>query len=211
MKLGVFDSGIGGEAVAQALQRRFPDATITSVNDKENVPYGDKSHEEIRALTDAAIELLLGNDVIVIACNSATASAIEWLRERYPTQLFIGLEPMIKPAAVATKSNVIAVCATPATLTSERYRTLKDTYAQDVTVLEPDCSTWAKMIEDNTVNERQIADQITQLIDQKADVIVLGCTHYHWIKDDILKLTQDRAAVIDPSDAIADRVADLLT
>jgi glutamate racemase len=67
------------------------------------------------------------------------------------------------------------------------------------------------MIEDNTVNERQIADQITQLIDQKADVIVLGCTHYHWIKDDILKLTQDRAAVIDPSDAIADRVADLLT
>jgi glutamate racemase len=211
MKLGVFDSGIGGEAVAQALQRRFPDATITSVNDKENVPYGDKSHEEIRALTDAAIELLLGNDVIVIACNSATASAIEWLRERSPTQLFIGLEPMIKPAAVATKSNVIAVCATPATLTSERYRTLKDTYAQDVTVLEPDCSTWAKMIEDNTVNERQIADQITQLIDQKADVIVLGCTHYHWIKDDILKLTQDRAAVIDPSDAIADRVADLLT
>jgi glutamate racemase len=211
MKNGVLDSGIGGEAVAQALQRRFPDATITSVNDKENVPYGDKSHEEIRALTDAAIELLLGNDVIVIACNSATASAIEWLRERYPTQLFIGLEPMIKPAAVATKSNVIAVCATPATLTSERYRTLKDTYAQDVTVLEPDCSTWAKMIEDNTVNERQIADQITQLIDQKADVIVLGCTHYHWIKDDILKLTQDRAAVIDPSDAIADRVADLLT
>lgn len=210
MKLGVFDSGIGGQAVALALQAQFPEATITTLNDRANMPYGSRSATKIRMLTDNAIQPLLGNDVIIIACNSATASAIDWLREKYPAQLFIGLEPMVKPAAAQTKTGVIAVCATPATLASERYLTLKQQHGTGVTILEPDCQTWARMIEDNTMNEQLLATQISQLLDDNADVIVLGCTHYHWIKEDIVRLAAGRAAVIDPSDAIARRVRALI-
>src|SRR5690606_15571961 len=101
MKLGVFDSGIGGETIAASLRIAFPKAEIEVVNDRKNVPYGSKSTEQIIILTDAAIQplLTLSCDVIILACNSASAAAIETLRATYPEQKFIGLEPMIKPAA----------------------------------------------------------------------------------------------------------------
>lgn len=210
MKLSVFDSGIGGEAIAEALRREFPNADIMAVNDRAHMPYGDKTAEEIQALTDTAIQPLLGRDVIVIACNSATTAAIDFLRANYPKQKFIGIEPMIKSAAALTKTGIIAVCATPATLKSSRYQELKTKFAQHVSVLEPDCSTWAKMIEDNDVNETLIAREIEQALAQNADVIVLGCTHYHWIKDEIEQLAHSRATVLEPSEAIGRRVKDLL-
>lgn len=212
MKLGVFDSGIGGEAVAAALARSFPQATITVVNDREHVPYGDKSPTEVIQLTDTAIQPLLIQqcDVIVLACNTATALAIETLRQRYPAQKFIGIEPMLKPAAALTESHIIAVCATPATLASERYRQLREHYTEGITVLEPDCSSWAKMIEDNAINHAVIAQTINDLCARGADVIVLGCTHYHWIKEEIATLAADRAVILEPSTAIAARVKQLL-
>lgn len=210
MRIGVFDSGIGGEAVALALQTHFPKATITTVNDRAHLPYGNKTTDEIQQLTNIAIQPLLGNDIIVIACNSATAAAIDWLRQAYPDQLFIGLEPMVKPAAEATTSGVIAICATPATLASRRYHDLKEHYGAGVTILEPDCSLWATLIEENRMNESMLRTQITDLLKQSADVIVLGCTHYHWIKEEIIQIVNSQARVLDPSDAIADRVKNLL-
>ena len=212
MKLGIFDSGIGGEAVAESLRIAFPTADITTVNDREHVPYGDRTLEDIARLTDAAIQPLLasGCDVIVIACNSATAAAIETLRATYPEQLFIGLEPMIKPAAAMTRTGTVAVCATPATLSSDRYQHLKETFAAEITVLEPDCSGWSRMIEDNAVNEDHVEETIESVCAAGADVIVLACTHYHWIRGAIEKTAAGRATVIDPSDAIADRVRSLL-
>ena len=212
MKLGVFDSGIGGEAVAAALKITYPDAEILTVNDMANVPYGDKSSDQVLQLTDAAIQPLLAAtcDVIILACNTATALAIETLRRRYPTQKFIGIEPMIKTAALLTKTGTIAVCATPATLRSPRYHELRVTYGTDLQIIEPDCHTWASMIEHNQINHQIIKQTIVDVCNQGADVIVLGCTHYHWIKEDILKLTQGRARVIEPSEAIGRRVQTLL-
>lgn len=212
MKIGVFDSGIGGKAVAQSLEVAFPKAKVLYVHDQAHVPYGSREESEIIALTDAAIQPLLKDacDVIVIACNTATAAAIETLRAWYPDTPFVGLEPMVKPAAAATKSGVIAVCATPYTLSSARYQSLKQTYAQGVIVLEPDCSEWATMIEDDALNERQVRESIEAVCQQGADVIVLACTHYHWIKEDILEIAAGRAEVIDPSAAIAERVRELL-
>ena len=212
MKLGVFDSGIGGEAVASALRITFPDATITVVNDSDNVPYGSKTPAEVIRLTDAAIQPLLSgeNDIIIIACNTATALAIEELRSRYPQQKFIGIEPMIKTAASLTQSNIIAVCATPATLSSERYIHLLNKYASHLEVIEPDCREWAYLIENNQLNRSHIEKQITDACDRGADVIVLGCTHYHWIKDSIIEITAGRAQVIEPSEAIGRRVQHLL-
>lgn len=212
MKIGVFDSGIGGEAVASALQQTFPDANIQTVNDHDNVPYGDKDDEQIIKLTNAAIQPLINNgcDVIVIACNTATAVAIEPLRQKYPEQKFIGIEPMVKTAAACTRTNVIAVCATPATLASERYKGLVSNYASHLTILEPDCSNWAYMIENNSVNAQEIAQTIDQVCERGADVIVLGCTHYHWIKDRITRLAGKDVLVLEPSEAIGRRVSELL-
>lgn len=212
MRIGIFDSGIGGEAIAASLRLAFPSATFEIASDREHMPYGKRSLKEVSALTETAIQPLLKNncDVIVIACNTATAASIELLRKRYPSQLFIGLEPMIKPAATLTKTNTIAVCATPATLSSTRYHRLKDQFTNNVHVLEPDCSEWAQMIEDNTINENQIKQVIENVCADGADVIVLACTHYHWIRDYIEQVTNNRATIIDPSDVIADRIQYLL-
>jgi len=207
MRIGIFDSGIGGEAIARDLARAFSDSTIMTVNDRKNVPYGSRKAEEIIRLTNTAIQpLLLGNyDYIVIACNTATAVAIEWLRAKYPSQVFIGLEPMVKPAALLTHSKVVAICATPATLASDRYNDLKKEYI-DITCIEPDCASWATMIEDSQVHESYIRQEIESSIAQGADVIVLACTHYHWIRELIETIVRDRAIVIDPSQAIIDRI-----
>lgn len=212
MKLGIFDSGIGGEAVAASLRIAFPQAEVITVNDREHVPYGNRSIDDVINLTNAAIQPLLGAscDIIVIACNTATAAAIETLRERYPDQFFIGLEPMVKPATHLTKSGIIAVCATPATLMSERYTSLKQRYSANTIVIEPDCSGWAHMIEHDQIDELIIKNIISDICEQGADVIVLACTHYHWIRDIIEKTAAGRATVIDPSDAIVRRVTTLL-
>ena len=211
MKIGVFDSGIGGEAVAVSIRKAFPDARVIVVNDRDHVPYGDRTSEDVRNLTDAAIQPLLEQqcDVIIIACNTATALAIEWLRERYPAQYFIGLEPMVKMARNRTKTDVVTICATPATLSSERYQHIKKEFASDITVVEPDCHDWARLIEDNAINEAKISEMVEYSHQQNSDVIVLACTHYHWIRKEIEQLAGTGVTVLDPSDAIVRRVAEL--
>lgn len=205
MKIGVFDSGIGGEAVAAALRREFIDAEIITASDTAHVPYGSRTSTEVIALTNAGIQPLLKArcDVILLACNTATAAAITHLRELYPSTPFVGLEPMIKPAAHLTRSGVIAVCATPATLNSERYQKLKNLYAKDLRVIEPDCSLWASLIEHGAPDRQSIEQTVEALCRGDADVIVLACTHYHWIERLIANAARGRAHVIQPTDAVA--------
>lgn len=212
MKIGVFDSGIGGKAIANKLEVDYPDAEVLYVDDHLHVPYGSRGNDEIIQLTNAAIQPLLTAkcDVIVLACNTATAAAIEHLRDAYPDTPFVGLEPMVGPAVSLTTSGIIAMCATPFTLGSSRYNTLKDRFATHVTILEPDCTQWASMIEHDEVEDQTIADVVNNLCDRGADVIVLGCTHYHWIKERIIELANNRAIVIDPSDAVSQRVGSIL-
>jgi glutamate racemase len=212
MKIGVFDSGIGGEAVAQQLQLLLPDAEVIAVNDRAHVPYGSRSADEIIRLTDAAIQPLFATncDAIVIACNTATTVAIATLRERYPDTPFVGIEPMVKPAGAMTKTGHIAVFATPATLASDRYQSLKDTWDSGVIVDEPDCSTWAPLIEAGKSDEVPIESYIENVVNNGADVIVLGCTHYHWLKARAVEAAGDKAVILEPSDAISRRISSLL-
>lgn len=210
MHIGVFDSGIGGEAIAGALAAAFPAATLRVVSDTAHMPYGDRQPAEVITLTDAAVQPLLGSDVIVIACNTATTIALPSLRTKYPEQLFIGIEPMVKPAAMLTKTGVIAVCATPATLASPRYRELKNEYAKSLTVVEPDCRNWALLIENNHINQSHITAVTDEIRATKADVIVLGCTHYHWIKQAIITEAGPDISVLEPSQAIGMRIKQLL-
>ncbi len=131
MKIGVFDSGIGGKAVAHSLARDFSDAEIIYIHDREHMPYGGRDKKDIIRLNETALQPILNNtcECIVIACNTATAAAIEYLRASYPNEKFVGLEPMLKPAAALTQTSTIAICATLYTLSSERYKNLKHEYA----------------------------------------------------------------------------------
>lgn len=203
MKIGVLDSGMGGEAVRRAVARALPDAEVVARSDREHMPYGDKPPKHVLGFVMPILEGLAaeGCDAIVIACNTVTTTLITQLREQLSVPL-VGIEPMVKPAAAATKTGVIAVCATPATLASDRYGWLKQTYTKHVKVLEPDCSKWAYMIEHNQVNEVQVNAQIDEACRAGADVIVLGCTHYHWIADVIRRAADGRATVVQPEQAV---------
>lgn len=211
MKIGIFDSGIGGQAVAEQLARLIPDAEILSVNDHAHVPYGSRSSEEIIELTTAAIQPLLEArcDVIVIACNTATTVAIRHLRDTYPEMKFVGIEPMVKPAALESQTKHIAVLATPATLQSARYKELKDIWAQGIAVEEPDCHDWASLIENGDSQAVPIETVVSELIEKGVDTIVLACTHYHWLKDRAESAARGKAKILEPSDAISRRIKDI--
>lgn len=206
LRIGVFDSGIGGLSVANAIEKALPPADevdVLFVNDSEHVPYGTKTPDEIYKYVLPIFQGLVDKkcDAIVVACNTVSTTLIHRLREQFSVPL-IAMEPMVKPAAHLTKSGVLAVCATPATLASERYNWLKDTYANSITVLEPDCSDWATLIEANDMNEDKIRACIEPTLEQDADVIVLGCTHYHWIEEQIKTIAKDKAVVIQPEQAV---------
>ncbi|NDK31521.1 aspartate/glutamate racemase family protein [Nesterenkonia haasae] len=208
MQIGVFDSGIGGEAVAVRLRELLPQARVLTAHDHHNVPYGSRSEDEVYRLTKRAIQPLLGSscEAIVLACNTATAAAIDRLRADYPRTPFVGLEPMVKPASTMSESKTIVVCATPATLRSQRYQRLKTDWASALTVLEPDCSEWAATIEARRPDEVNLEPVTRAVQQQAADVIVLACTHYHWIKPQVELAVGAQVRVLEPSDAIAAQI-----
>ena len=181
--IGVFDSGVGGASVVRAIEKALPNSSIIYIGDQANLPYGTKSPAQLLKLVTPKLQWLLdqGCEVIVIACNTITTTLIDKLREKLTIPL-VGMEPMVKPAAEKTHSGIIAICATPTTLSSKRYAYLKHTYAQNIKVLEPDCSDWAQMIENKQVDREQIRKRIKAVCQAGADIIVLGCTHYHWIE-----------------------------
>ena len=203
MKIGVFDSGVGGLSVVLAIQKAIPNLEIVLKEDKEHLPYGNRSVEEIHSFVKPIFQSFMdeGCQVIVVACNTVTTNLITQLRAEFAIPM-VGMEPMVKPAAADSKSGVIAVCATPRTLSSKRYKWLKATYATNVKVLEPDCSDWAQMMENNSIDREKIAKTISEICNAGADQIVLGCTHYHWIEQLIKDQAQGMAEVLQPEQPV---------
>jgi glutamate racemase len=210
-KIGVFDSGVGGLSVVNAIKRELPGIEVVYKDDKKHVPYGTRSIGEIHGFIRPIFQLFIdeGCQIIVVACNTVTTNLISKLREEFRVPM-VGLEPMVKPAAERTRSGTIAVCATPRTLASQRYAWLKNEHASDVKVLEPDCSGWALMIENNRVEREKVANAIEEVIQAGADEIVLGCTHYHWIEKLIKELAAGRAEVIQPEKPAIEQLKRLL-
>lgn len=212
MKIGVFDSGVGGENVVEAIKKSFGNIEVIFKDDRKHLPYGDKTPEQmIEFMTPIMHEFHQENvDAIVIACNTASTNILDRLKSMSDKPV-IGFVPMIKPASTITKTGVIVVCATKGTLNSKRYAELKKDYAQDITVIEPDCSDWAELIESNNLHQARLEELVVNARQQGADVIVLGCTHYHWIAERLENLCGDEIAVIQPTEAVIRELKNSIT
>ncbi len=211
IKIGVFDSGVGGLSVANAIKKALPKVEVILKEDKENLPYGNKTPEHLLRLVKPILKELVeeGCCVIVVACNTVTTTIINELRGNISVPL-IGMEPMVKPASALSKTGVIAVFATPTTLGSKRYAELKRLYAKNVEIIEPDCSTWSWMVEDNRVDKEAIRKNVQTVLEERADIIVLGCTHYHWIEDLIQSYAAGKAIVLQPEQPVIQQIKKIL-
>ncbi len=213
--IGVFDSGLGGLSVLAAIARALPHADLAYMADTANVPYGDKSEAFIRgrvlAIGDALIER--GCRLIVVACNTATAAAIIELRHRHPQVPIVGVEPGVKPAAAASISGQIAVLATESTARSERLARLVRDHAGHRRVTIVPCPGWATRVErldfDGAEFRAEIARLLTPLLADGVDQIVLGCTHYSFLKPLLAPIIGTQAALVDVADAVARQVTRL--
>lgn len=203
MLIGVFDSGLGGHLVAARLRELLPEHEFTVVDDHDHVPYGERVDREIVRLTEAALKPLLDKtSVIVIACNTATAVAIDDLRDKYPGHQFIGFEPMVKPLSHLTKLG--AILATKATVESESYQALKQLF-QATTIKEPDTTDWVRNIENGRTDAISY-DELDRMVVNGVDTIALACTHYLEIEEYLRKRYEGLATVIEPTSAVVDRL-----
>ena len=193
--IGVFDSGVGGISVLRELMKNMPGESFVYYGDSANAPYGARSPEEVRSLTDAHVRELIGRGAkaIVIACNTATGAAIQYLRERYTDIPIIGMEPAIKPAVTAYPGGRILVMATPVTLSSPGFQRLMAAYADRAQILPAPCAKLARMIENGLLDgpevEEYLRTELSAYLDTPTDAVVLGCTHYPFAKNVILRIT----------------------
>jgi len=206
MKIGVFDSGRGGEFIAEGLQKLLPEQTFIVVNDRKHVPYGSRKDSEIIELTTKAIQPLLDIhcSIIVIACNTATMAAITTLREQFPETKFVGIEPMIKPAATLSRTHHATVLATPLTLKSDRYQHLLREYGNKLIIDQPDAAGWAATIEHGKADSISF-DEVAASIASGSDTLILACTHYIILKSH-LQARFPNVNILEPTEAIARQV-----
>ena len=210
--IGVFDSGVGGLTILRAVRQALPCENLVYVADSAHVPYGQKSPQQIRDRATAIGAFLVrqGAKAIVVACNTATAAAIDVLRAQLPIPI-VGVEPAVKPAVAATRSGVVGVLATPATLASERYRSLIERFSGDIRIVAQPCAGLAEHIErgeiDGERTEHLLRGFVGPLLAEGADAIVLGCTHYPLVAHIVQRIAGPDVAVIENGTAVAKEVA----
>ena len=222
--VGFFDSGLGGLCILDAFKALCPHESTIYIADSKNCPYGNKPADEIVRLAERHTRRLLkrGCKMIVVACNTATAAAIDTLRAEWPEVPFIGIEPAVKPAALRSKTGVVGVLATAGTFGGRLYNETKAKFAKDVTVIATVADEFVDIVESLRVNVGSVRvgsdpnltlndpkvvavvrARIEPLLKAGCDKIVLGCTHFPHLKPLIEKICDGRAEVIDPSDAVA--------
>lgn len=207
---------MGGLSVWHEVRKLLPEESVVYLADGKNCPYGERQPEEIARLTRSAVVELLARGVklVVVACNTATAVAIDALREEFDIP-FVGMEPAVKPAALATKSGTIGILATRASLQGDLFRTTSAKYAHDVRVLEAVGEGFVEAVEqgreDDAATLEIVRRVVEPLIAEGADHIVLGCTHYPLLESALREVVGDReVAIVNPAPAVARRVEWLL-
>ncbi|MBR1926906.1 MAG: glutamate racemase [Bacteroidales bacterium] len=213
--IGIFDSGSGGLSVLREILRILPKERYIYFADNAFCPYGEKTPTFIqdRARTITGFLLSKGADIIVVACNTATAAAITTLRKEYPIK-FIGMEPAVKPAALSSRTGVIGVLATAGTLKGSKYLTTKGLYEDNVKIAERVGKGFVELVERGVLDgheaEETVRLSLQPLLDEGADRIVLGCTHYPFLKDVIQRLAGPQTRIIDPAPAVARHLLDVM-
>ena len=212
--IGIFDSGAGGLSVLKELVQLMPHEHYLYYADSANCPYGDKDREFIisRSLSISQMLVERGAGLIVVACNTATAAAISTLRAKWPDLPFVGMEPAVKPAALNTRTGVVGVLATAGTLKGGNYLDLREKYSHEVRVEEHIGRGFVELVERGELSgeraEAVVRDALEPLLSKGADTLVLGCTHYPFLKDVIAKvaaeLSPDKPVkIINPAPAVA--------
>lgn len=215
--IGVYDSGFGGLSVWRALHDALPGESLVYLGDGKNCPYGDRTPEEIALFANEAVERLLAEGVkmIVVACNTATAVAIKGLRERYPEIPFVGLEPAVKPACLATRTGKVGVLATARSLEGDHFRTTAARYADRAEIVTAVGEGFVEIVERSAEREpatlERVRAVVEPMIESGVDKIVLGCTHYPFLLEQIREVVGGRdVEIIDSGEAVERRVEQLL-
>lgn len=214
--IGIFDSGSGGLSVLREILKVLPREKYLFFADNAFCPYGEKTPQFIQDRGRAITNYLLseGADIIVVACNTATAAAIATLRNEY-TVKFIGMEPAVKPAALSSETGVIGVLATAGTLKASKYLKTRGLYEDDVKISERVGKGFVELVErgilDGPEAEETVRQSLQPLLDDGADRIVLGCTHYPFLRDVIQRIAGPDVQVIDPAPAVARHLVHVMT
>jgi len=207
--IGIFDSGVGGLSVLGAIHQRLPQEDLIFSADQAHVPYGPRPIAQVRAFSEAITQFLLSQNVkmVVVACNTASAAALYYLRKTFPQTPFVGMEPAIKPAAERTQSGVVGILATPATFQGELYASVVERFANGVTVLQDTCPGLVEQIErgelDSSKTRAILAQALQPMLAGGIDRVVMGCTHYPFVIPLIQEIVGPQVEVIDPAPAIA--------
>jgi glutamate racemase len=213
--VGVFDSGVGGLSVVREIRRLLPALDIDYVADARFLPWGDRDEDFVRARSIAIGDFLVGRGAraLVIACNTATAAAAREMRAHFAVPV-VGIEPAVKPAAAATHSGIVGILATASTLQSRKYAELLERYGSFVRVLGQPCRGLVERVEagdlDGPATEALLRTCIGPLLAQGADTLVLGCTHYPFLHAAIARVAGPGVRIVDPSEAVARRLASVL-
>lgn len=213
--VGVFDSGVGGLSVVREIRRLLPALDLLYVSDAGFLPYGDKAESFLRERASGISGFLLarGAGAVVVACNTATAAAAEALRAELPVPV-VGIEPAVKPAAAATRSGIVGILATASTLQSRRYAALLERFGGFARVIGQPCPGLVERVEagdlDGDATAALLSQYLAPLLAAGADTIVLGCTHYPFLRALVERLAGPGVTVVDPSDAVARRLAEVL-
>jgi len=207
--IGVFDSGVGGLSVLREIHRAIPFHPTIYYADQAHLPYGTKSNAELFAYVDAITRWLIGSgaQVIVLACNTASAACLRELRTAYPDVSFVGMEPAIKPAVEATQTGVIGVLATHVTAQGELYRATMAKVARAVQVITQPAPEWVMLVERGDWHSPEARDKLAQhlapILSAHADQVALACTHFPFLRDALEELAGGGVTFIDPAPAVA--------
>lgn len=214
--VGVFDSGVGGLSVLREIYHLLPNESMLYVADCGHVPYGEKTAEFIRERCVVMAEFFRaqGAKALVLACNTATVAGVADLRERYPDWPIVGMEPAVKPAAAATRSGVVGVLATTGTLQSAKFAALLDRFAADIQVVTQPCPGLVELIETGDLTSPTIRHllqgYVEPLLAAGCDTIILGCTHYPFLKPLLREMVPASITLIDTGGAVARQLKRLL-
>ncbi len=214
--IGLFDSGVGGLSIWREVVRVLPHAQTLYVADQAHAPYGSRQLSEVRAFAEGITRFLLeaGAQLVVLACNTASAAALHHLRARFPSVPFVGMEPAVKPAVAQTRTGVIGVLATPATFQGALFASLLDRYAGNVRVLTQTCPGLVEAVESGTLDcpetEALLRACLEPLLAAGVDQLVLGCTHYPLVAPQIARMVGPGVTLVDPAPAVARQTARVL-